>query len=80
MLLDLEVYDLLATLPKAERGMLRRRFGESREAPEQWRQFEESDPTGGPIGVTICGRFAVRFWDDFADRHLKILAIVPADR
>jgi hypothetical protein len=28
----------------------------------------------------IAGRFAITFWDDFADRHVKIMAVRWADR
>ena len=78
LLIDLDVYDLLAALPKRERRMLRKRFDELLEAPAHWTQFEERDAVGRSIGVTICGRFAVRFWDDLADHQIKILGIVPA--
>lgn len=80
LLLDLEVYDFLAALKRAERALLRKRFDEMLASPSQWAEFAERDATGRRLGVTICGRFAITFWDDFADRHIKILRIVLADR
>ena len=80
LLLDLEVYDFLATLKPSERRQLRKRFAELLESPARWQEFVDRDVGGRTPGVTICGRFAITFWDDFADRHVKILRIVLADR
>lgn len=80
MLLDLDVYDFLATLRPSERRQLRKRFDELLESPRRWHEFAEKDATGRTLGVTICGRFAITFWDDFADRHVKVLRVVLADR
>ena len=36
--------------------------------------------TGGrPLDVHIAGRFAISYWDDFADRHVKIMDVDWAD-
>lgn len=80
LLLDLEVYDFLTTLKPAERRRLRARFAEILESPSRWAEFEEKDASGRLLGINICGKFAVKFWDDFADRHVKILRIKSADR
>ena len=80
LLLDLEVYDFLATLKASERRQLRKRFAELLESRARWEEFVDRDAGGRTLGVTICGRFAITFWDDFADRHVKILRIVLADR
>jgi hypothetical protein len=32
------------------------------------------------LGVHVFGKFAIKFWDDFADRHVKILDLHLADR
>jgi hypothetical protein len=31
------------------------------------------------VDVHVFGKFAVKFWDDFADRHVKILDLHFAD-
>ena len=80
LLLDLEVYDFLATLKPSERRQLRKRFAELLESPASWQEFVDRDASGRTLGVTVCGRFAITFWDDFADRQVKILRIVLADR
>jgi hypothetical protein len=36
-------------------------------------------PWGGMSRVHVFGRFAIKFWDDFADRQVKILDVHPAD-
>ena len=80
LLLDLEVYDFLAALKSSERRQLRKRFADMLESPARWEEFVDRDANGRLLGVTVCGRFAITFWDDAADRHVKILRIVLADR
>jgi hypothetical protein len=31
------------------------------------------------VDISIHGRFAIHYWTDFADRHVKVLALKPAD-
>jgi len=37
------------------------------------------DGRGRPLDVHIAGRFAITYWDDFADRHVKIMDVDWAD-
>jgi hypothetical protein len=80
LLIDLEVYDFLAGLTANERRQLRSRFGELAEAPAHWMEVADHDATGRLLWITVCGRFAITFWEDFTDRHIKILRVVLADR
>ncbi len=80
LLLDLEVYDFLAALTAKERGQLRRRFQELQEAPGAWQEIETRDSNGRLLWMSICGRFAITFWEDFPDRQIKVLRITLADR
>ena len=79
-MLDLEVHDFLLKLKPSERARLRRRFAELLESPDRWAEYEELHHSGRTLEVTICGKFAIKFWDDFADRYVKILEVVPSDR
>ncbi|MCB1233590.1 MAG: hypothetical protein KDM91_00800 [Verrucomicrobiae bacterium] len=78
--MDFEVVKWMAQLPRRERKTLHDRFLEIREFPGNFADFHEFDATGRRVEVHICGKFAIRFWDDFADRHLKILDVTLADR
>jgi hypothetical protein len=80
LLIDLEVYDFLASRSARERGQLRTRFGQLAESPAHWMEVSEHDATGRLLWITVCGRFAITFWEDFADRHVKILRVALADR
>ncbi len=41
--------------------------------------FAEHDSVGRRIDVHIFGKLAIKFWNDSADRHVKILDIHLAD-
>ena len=41
--------------------------------------YRTRDETGRELGGHIAGRFAIVFWDDFANRHIKILGVTWAD-
>jgi hypothetical protein len=32
------------------------------------------------LEISICGRYAVTYWEDVNDRHVKVLDISPADK
>jgi hypothetical protein len=59
---------------------LLRRFREIAEFPSKFLDFVEYDSSGRRLGVHVFGRFAIKFWDDFADRHVKIRDLHFADR
>ncbi|MEI9895579.1 MAG: hypothetical protein WDN28_17240 [Chthoniobacter sp.] len=40
----------------------------------------ESDKVGRRVDIHVTGKYAIKFWDDFADRQVKILDLHPADR
>ena len=80
LLIAIEVLDFLRTLRPREQQDLLRRFREVAAFPSNFSDFLEYDSTGRPLGVHVFGRFAIKFWDDFADRHMKILDLHFADR
>ena len=75
-----DVLDFLRTLPPREQRELLKRFREIAEYPARFADFAEHDATGRRVDVHVFGKFAVKFWDDFADRHLKILDLHFADK
>ena len=71
LLIDIEVLEFLRTL---------RRFREIGASPDRFADYPGRDAVGRDVAVHVFGRFAIKFWDDFADRQVKILDVHPADR
>lgn len=80
LLIAVEVLDFLRPLSAREQRELLKRFREIAAAPASFTDFTEPDATGRRVGVHVFGKFAVKFWDDFADRHVKILDLHLADQ
>jgi len=80
LLIAIEVLDFLRTLRRREQGDLLKRFRDIASFPSNYCDYTEHDSTGRRVGVHVFGRFAIKFWDDFADRHVKILDLHLADR
>ena len=80
LLVSIEVLDFLRQLKRSDQQQLINHFREIALTPSNFSDFFEYDSTGRRLGVNIFGRFAIKFWDDFADRHVKILDVHLADR
>ena len=80
LLIAIEVLDYLRTLRRREQVDLMRRFREIAAFPSNFSDFIEHDSVGRPLGVHVFGKFAIKFWNDFADQHIKILDLHLADR
>lgn len=80
LLLAWQVIEFIEKLPRAERQRMRRRLVEIAAAPDRFSDFAEDDASGRPHQVHLFGRYAIRYWDDFADRDLKVVDIIPSDR
>jgi hypothetical protein len=80
LLIAIEVLDFLRTLRRREQQDFLRRCREIAAFPSNFSDFFEHDSTGRRLGVHVFGRFAIKFWDDSADRQVKILDLHFADR
>lgn len=80
LLLDIEVIEFLQTLPAPVRQRMFTVFRRIQDFPEQHRQFTETDPTGRLLSALIFQGYAIYFWEDFADRHIKVMRVCIADR
>ena len=80
LLIDMDVLDFLRTLRSHDQRDLLKRFREVAAFPSTFSDFIEPDSAGRRVDVHIYGKFAIKFWDDFADRHVKILDVHYADR
>ncbi|HMP81200.1 MAG TPA: hypothetical protein PKA41_00665 [Verrucomicrobiota bacterium] len=79
LLIDIEVLEFLRTLRPKEQAHLLNHFREIAVFPSRFSDFVERDSAGRRVDVHIFGKFAIKFWDDFADRHVKILDVHLAD-
>jgi mRNA-degrading endonuclease RelE of RelBE toxin-antitoxin system len=80
LLIDYEVIEFLDSLPRRERFLLRNGFVAIQSNPRAHSDYTEPDESGRQIDIHICGKFAVKYWEDHADRHIKILEVHPADQ
>ncbi len=79
LLIDCDALEFLAGLKKAEQRRIHRRMREIQAYPSKYSDYIESDDRGRRLDVNVCGRYAITFWEDFADRHVKVLEIKLAD-
>jgi len=79
LLVDLDAISALDSLPKKVRLRLIHHFYKIRSYPEIHSDYHEKDSVGRRVEICIFMNYAVHFWIDFADRHVKILAIKAAD-
>ena len=80
LLIAIEVLDYLRTLRRREQEDLLRRFRDIAGFPSNYSDYVEYDSAGRRIDVHVFRKFAIKYWADFADRHVKILDLHPADR
>jgi hypothetical protein len=79
LLLDIEVVEFMTALPRREQLQLRRRLGEIQAFPSRLSDFQEREPNGRLPDVHVHRGLAIYFWDDFADRQVKVFRIRRAD-
>ncbi len=80
LLIDMEAVAFLDFMPKKTRTRLLDHFVALRSAPDQLSDYYEHDKIGRRIEINIFVGYSIHYWIDLADRHIKILAIAPADR
>ena len=80
LLIDIEVLDFLRTLRPRDQQDLLKRFREIAAFLSNFSDFVEYDSSGRSVDVHVFRKFAIKFWDDFADRQVKILDVHFADR
>ena len=80
LLVAIEVIDFLEMLTQARRNVVWNRFRQIAASPSNYSDYTAKDANGRDVDVHVFAGFAIRYWDDFADRHVKILEIQNADR
>ncbi len=79
LLLDAGVVELLERLDLRERTAIWLRLREIARQPDRFMDYHECDERGRELPIHVFRGYAILFWDDLADRHLKILEITTAD-
>ncbi len=71
---------MLNTLPLPTRRRLRQALTRIAATPDLLSDYREPNERGIPLDVHLCAGFAIKYWIDFADRHVKILDLEAADQ
>ncbi|MEO6739202.1 MAG: hypothetical protein ABIP20_03060 [Chthoniobacteraceae bacterium] len=80
LLVDLEAIAVLDIIPKRVRTRLLDHFVRLRATPDRYSDYHEHDRNGRRVEISVFAGYSIHYWIDFADRHIKVLAIKPADR
>ncbi len=80
LLVDFEVVLFLEKLNRSDRKLLRDSFVAIQASPRKFSDYTEPDSAGRPVDIHICGKYAVKYWEDHADQHVKILDVHAADK
>ena len=80
LLISIEVVEFLERLPSKTRKALRNAIAAIGGDPLAMADASDFDDTGRQLQISIIGDFALTYWIDDADRHVKILDVHAADR
>jgi mRNA-degrading endonuclease RelE of RelBE toxin-antitoxin system len=80
LLISIDVVKFVERLPARFRKAIRAAFSSIGEDPLGCSDAIDYDDSGRLLHVAIVGDFALMYWIDDADRHVKILDIHLADR
>jgi hypothetical protein len=80
LLVEFEVMQFVQALPRATRARVSRDLLEIGKNPHASSEYQEWDKTGRLHDVCIREGLAIHYWIDSADRHVKVMAMRPADR
>ena len=62
LFVDFDVEEFRTTLRRPDQHALRKRFLELRDFSTRYVDYHEYDVDGHRIEISICGRFAIKFW------------------
>jgi hypothetical protein len=79
LLIDADVLDFISGLKRADQKRLFGRMREIQAFPSNYCDYEERDSVGTRVQVNVYAGFAIAYWEDFADRHVKVLSVRHAD-
>jgi hypothetical protein len=79
LLIDFSVLEYVLSLNRREQFAVRQRILRIQDYPANHADYDEVDDEGRSLHVHIFGNRAIRYRIDDADRHVKILEILPSD-
>ncbi len=80
LLISMDVVEFIERLPAKSRSPLRSAIVAIGADPRGRSDAHDYDEVGRLMDIAIVGDFALMYWIDDADRHVKILDIHAADR
>lgn len=80
LLISIECVEFIDRLPSRTRKALRNAISMIGADPLGSCDAEDYDETGRMLQIAIIGDYALTYWVDHADKHVKILDIHAADR
>ena len=80
LLVSIEVVEFVERLPTRSKKAIRHFISSIEEDPLRCSEATEYDGIGRLLHIAIIGDFALMYWIDDADCHVKILDIHAADR
>jgi hypothetical protein len=79
LLIAMQVIEFLQTLSATRRQRLLDHFRAIEKFPGHYSDYVQNDQVGRRLDVSVFDGFAIVYWTDAADRHVKILSIERAD-
>ena len=79
LLIDLEALEILDNLPARVRSRLLDQLHKIRDFPQNYSDYHEQDALGRRVEICVFSGWAVHYWIDSADCHVKVLSLRPAD-
>jgi hypothetical protein len=79
LLVDFDVWEVIDELPQSTQLLIKNRLRKMRRYPDLCSDFQGSVPNGPLLDITLVAGYALTYWIDFADRHVKVLKIQSAD-
>lgn len=80
LLMSLRALEFLEKLPARIRRRIRARIQEIEQYPDQCAEFSDTDESGRLVDGCVVDGYAIIYWQDFPDRHVKVMKIELADR
>jgi len=80
LLVSIEVIEFIERLPAKTREALRRAMHAIGRDPLGRSDALDRDATGRRMQIAVVGDYALMYWVDEADQHVKVLDIHAADR
>ena len=69
LFIDYKVIEFMESFPRKDRLVLRNRLVAIQDYPGRFSDYIEYDSEGLRVDIHICGKFAIKFWQDHANKR-----------